>query len=863
MPVTTPAMGMTAVDGHHRWYRFVRRLATRPAAEISLVYVPDGTHDQLAVMKRLPKALATDSAAVEKFRVEARIASMLEHPAIVRVLEVVETPGEDFYTMEFVRGADMRQLMDALVEQKRTLPLDCVILIAIELCNALDYAHHLTDAKGLPAPLIHRELSPSKVLISIDGTIKLTGFSAPPVARQQRRARTQSIGYTSPERCLGETMDSRSDLFALGVLLYELSSGERLFGDASTEHEVMQKLVRGDMPRPSEVRRGYPRELEMILMKTLARERNDRYQSAAELQIALETFLWSRWPTATTSALAKLVNTTFPSDDTELANGTRELDRIDPFAASGSPSDEPVLWLGPVPFAKPYPRTGEGPRTDTKELKRIAPENFPESSNANVALGVSGPKSKLEDLQRPSTLDRAETVDELAIAVEESPRMASGTSAPARRNANVLPKTPRAKVAVLKTGPVALGTPGVKPAPLPAPVTEPQSAPRGQYQRPRAVDEWPENPDDIIIERLRAKKRVNVPDAQPANDSDIELARPQMYSDDDGVTVARTRTSEQSKVARVALARVITPLGLVRAEMVRAPQPEEPPPATTQPETVIELVKRTNSSIKVNAQSDLDQVSQLNWTLLPSAPAAATSRLPSPRPAEIAGGRRPLPTIVAIVCVVIVGVLASAYAIRSTTHEPSVLPEVTAAQPSPPTDTVLKMTQKAPPPPVVIADVKKPKSRARKDKDREPKQVAVAQPTEAPVDPRKLLFPPPDKLPVSPGSLDGLPSIKTIEVKGTTADTAVRKAVEQALSPLRGCYRGAARAKQQTPQVDLRIAFEFDARRVPLKISAIGGGSLDMLATCAAEVTSDIRGLPAPTNGNVRVSVSLEFRPNP
>jgi hypothetical protein len=80
---------------------------------------------------------------------------------------------------------------------------------------------------------------------------------------------------------------------------------------------------------------------------------------------------------------------------------------------------------------------------------------------------------------------------------------------------------------------------------------------------------------------------------------------------------------------------------------------------------------------------------------------------------------------------------------------------------------------------------------------------------------------------------------------------------------LRGCYRAAARAKQQTPQVDLRIAFEIDARRVPLKIAAIGGGPLDALATCAAKVTSDIRDLPAPTNGNVRVSVSLEFRPNP
>jgi hypothetical protein len=125
------------------------------------------------------------------------------------------------------------------------------------------------------------------------------------------------------------------------------------------------------------------------------------------------------------------------------------------------------------------------------------------------------------------------------------------------------------------------------------------------------------------------------------------------------------------------------------------------------------------------------------------------------------------------------------------------------------------------------------------------------------------LFPPPESLPVPPGSFDGVPSIKTIEVQGTIADLAVRKAVEQALSPLRTCYRTATRARQQTPQVELAIAFDLDQRRVPVKVRAIGGGVLDTLATCAAKVTSEVRGLPAPSHGVARVSVSLEFRPNP
>ncbi|HLL21871.1 MAG TPA: protein kinase, partial [Kofleriaceae bacterium] len=216
MSVTTPAMGTASATSGRTWYRFVRRLALRASSELALVYVPDGVHEQLAVLKRLPPAHTADAAAVAKFRREARIAARLEHPSIVRVFDVVESSREDFYTMEYVRGADMRQLMDALSAQGRTLPLDCVLLIALEVCNALDYAHHLTDDRGKPAPVIHRELSPSKVLVGVDGAIKLTGFGAPPVEQSAalRRSRTASVSYTSPERALGEGVDARSDVFA-------------------------------------------------------------------------------------------------------------------------------------------------------------------------------------------------------------------------------------------------------------------------------------------------------------------------------------------------------------------------------------------------------------------------------------------------------------------------------------------------------------------------------------------------------------------------------------------------------------------------------------------------------------------------
>ena len=871
MPVITPAMG-TRVVGGQTWYRLVRSIALRSASELALVAVPDGANERLVVLKRLPPALATDPAAVEKFRVEARIAALLDHQAIVRVHEVVESASEDYYTMEYVRGGDLRQLMDALAQQKRTLPLDCVLLIAIELCGALDYAHHLTDAKGHPAPIIHRELSPSKVLLGTDGTVKLTGFAAPPVARTKpRRSRTESVGYTSPERCLGETMDSRSDLFALGVLLYELSSGERLFPEATTEYQVMTRIVRGDLPRPSEIRRAYPRELEAILMRTLARDPQQRYQSASELQAALESFLWSRWPTASTAALAKVVSGAFPEVES-IAQGTGELARIDPDA-------EPVLWPGPVPLAKPYPLAGEPARVSTRELERMAPKQFPDASNVDIMLGRPGPKP------RPPS-ERVTTVrlpaDELAIPVEHDARdvdafaraidgRAPTTPAEPRTrtaavNANILPPTRRqqptaAQPLVKKTQEVVvLGTPGARPSPLDRPsaralafdaaaqprsepVTEP---PRGQYQRPEALDEHtPASADDErIIEQLRAKTRVPTPGA----------------------------------IGRVAITRVVTPIGLVRAEHARPPKPPpEPPttlrvvePAPPEPPPPPPPVATEPARPATAAELDLDQA-RVSWTLI-STPAAdpidaVKQRLPSPPPSAITGRRWPVTTIFAIVCVVIIGVLASAWAIKRTVHAPGELPEVLAAQPAPPTELVvhMKRSEPAPPPPVEAKQVRtKPRVVAKKPEP-SPAPRAAEPVKPAPVDPRRSLFPPTDPPQIAttldPQSLDGIPYLQTIEVKGLAAEPAVRKAVGELLAPLRACYRYSARERKLAPQVPLTITFEIDRRRVPIKVRAVGGGPLDMLATCANQVTSDLRDLPAPTSGTVRVSVSLEFRP--
>lgn len=644
MSLDTPTQGVKAVVGRTYRYRVVRPLVTRPASEFALVYAPDGARNRIVVMKRLPLALAADAVAVAKFRAEAKIAARLDHPGIVQTLEVVETERESFYTMEYVRGADMRQLMDALAQQKRTLPLDCVLLVGIELCNALDHAHTLAGG-----PVLHRELSPSKILISGDGKIKLTGFAAPPAPRASvRRSRSESLGYTSPERFIGETQDARSDVFALGVLLYELSSGERIFGDAQSDHEIMQRVMRGEVPRPSEVRRGYPRELETILMRALARDRSERYPTAAALQADLETFLWSRWPTATTAALAKLVGEEFPWDDVP---ETTIAEPIDP-------------WVGPNPLApvftngEPTPRPPRFPRSSSPVLKELAPPPLPPPPIVP---------------RRPSS--------ELAVPVEYVQH-------------------------------------------------EPASA--GTF--------------------------------------------------DDAATIAQPRAAITTA--------------------------EQPPVVASTP--------------------------------------------PPPQ-------RRLWPWILAGISGTVLGV-AAAYAVRTTRHAPAASLEV--ATPAPALRVVapeVLETVDVPSP----RDLEPPKPAASRS-ERRPRVAHKAEAAKRAAPPRAL-FPPPDRLPVpqAAGTLDGLPSIKAIDLDGGIALTGVRKSIEQTLSPLRACYRAAARAKQRTPRVNLTIAFDVGERRVPSKIRASGGAPLDSLATCAAGVAASIRDLPAPKGAGARVIVSVEFRPNP
>jgi serine/threonine protein kinase len=274
-------------------YELLEPMATGGMAELYLARSRRAAgFEKLVVLKRILPHYARDAEFVEMFLNEARLAASLDHPNVVGVMDFGEAEGDYFLTMEYVHGADLNQLLGA-AEQSRRMPLEVALSIACGICAGLHYAHEKPGPDGLPLRLVHRDVSPSNILISYEGAIKVTDFGIATATARTRSTQAGTLkgkcGYMSPEQCKGAPVDRRSDVFALGIVLYETTLLQRAFA-AEHEYAVMNKIITGDIVRPSEVRPGFPPELESIIMRALALEPGDRFGTAQALQQALEAF---------------------------------------------------------------------------------------------------------------------------------------------------------------------------------------------------------------------------------------------------------------------------------------------------------------------------------------------------------------------------------------------------------------------------------------------------------------------------------------------------------------------------------------------------------------------------------------------
>jgi len=321
-------------------YKILRRLGKGGMAEVFLAR-QEGMAGlrRLTVIKKILPQLSESQDVAEMLLDEARIAAQLTHPNIVQIYELGQEEGQYFIAMEFVDGCDLATL--ARIERHRhsRIPLRLTLRVMSEAAMALDYAHRQVSLDGRPLNLVHRDVSPHNVLCSRDGAVKVTDFGISKFAGKHQLTQVGvvkgKVQYMSPEQYRGAAVDHRSDIFSMGVVLYQLTVG-KLPRVTESGQVAIKRVVEGTIPRPTSLRSEYPEELEDIVMRALANNPEERYPDAAALRDDLLDFAREHDLLAFPKELGEYVNTLVPATDLVV----KEKSVIGAPAPSATPSDD-------------------------------------------------------------------------------------------------------------------------------------------------------------------------------------------------------------------------------------------------------------------------------------------------------------------------------------------------------------------------------------------------------------------------------------------------------------------------------------------------------------------------------------------
>jgi phosphate/phosphite/phosphonate ABC transporter binding protein len=274
-------------------YDLIDRLATGGMAEIFLA-VEKGVQglERLVVVKRILPHLAEHQAFVDMFLQEARIVARLSHPNIVQIHELGEDGGSYFIAMEYVAGSSFRELLRAAARAGVHVPLEVALGMVAQACAGAHAAHELTDPQGHPLGLVHRDISPHNLMVTGEGHVKLLDFGIAKATEMALDEKTRTgalkgkVHYMSPEQCRQEPLDRRSDVFALGIVLWELITQRRLF-KRDSELDTMQSIVAGEVWDPREFREDVPEPVVLAVMRALRAKKEERYKTADEMRKAI------------------------------------------------------------------------------------------------------------------------------------------------------------------------------------------------------------------------------------------------------------------------------------------------------------------------------------------------------------------------------------------------------------------------------------------------------------------------------------------------------------------------------------------------------------------------------------------------
>lgn len=295
-------------------YQLLTPLASGGMAEIWLARQPGVRgFEKLVVIKRMVGALEDDPDHVEMFLSEARLAAQFSHPHIVQIFELGEAKGSFFIVMEYLDGESLSAVYRQSKKDHKPIPDHLAVKLAAWAAGALHYAHSRVDENGQPQCIVHRDVSPQNLVVTFDGSLKVVDFGIAKIASHATASGKLKgkLAYMAPEQARTQPVDARTDVFALGVVLFELITHGRLFPRAD-ELEILSRLtVAEHLPRASERRPDVPASLDVLIAKAMAAEPEQRYQTAADFQTALEDWLVSTGHRATNADVAAYLKDLF------------------------------------------------------------------------------------------------------------------------------------------------------------------------------------------------------------------------------------------------------------------------------------------------------------------------------------------------------------------------------------------------------------------------------------------------------------------------------------------------------------------------------------------------------------------------
>jgi eukaryotic-like serine/threonine-protein kinase len=311
-------------------YELLKRLAGGGMGEVYLARQrgPAG-FQKLLVIKMLLPHLCEDEEFLAMFKDEARLCAHLIHPNICQVFEFDQAGGTWYIAMEYLRGEDLRRLWRACEQQERPLPVPLICRIVADAAAGLAFAHSLRDPSGRPYGIVHRDISPQNILVTLEGGVKIIDFGIAKAAGRAQHTRTGALkgkcGYMSPEQADGAPIDGRADIFSLGVVFHELLTGRRLF-KAEDDVRTLARVRECRVPRPSEVVPELPSGLDLIVLTALAKDPAARYSTAQEMRLAIEEWLIEGRRSASSAHLAEFLKVIYADRlEREAGEATAEL----------------------------------------------------------------------------------------------------------------------------------------------------------------------------------------------------------------------------------------------------------------------------------------------------------------------------------------------------------------------------------------------------------------------------------------------------------------------------------------------------------------------------------------------------------